>query len=136
MPAARPIAPGLFTADPAAPRLVAGRCPACARLHFPSSAWCPYCSAAGCDTAEIGATGTLYLFTAVKSAPPGYRGPLPFGFGVVDLPEGLRVVARLTEADTAALRPGMPMRLVVERLFTDDDGTPVLSYAFAPEARA
>jgi hypothetical protein len=33
------------------------------------------------------------------------------------------------------LAPDLPMTLVVEPLFTDDDGTPVLSYAFAPDAR-
>ena len=34
-------------------------------------------------------------------APPGYTGEVPFGFGVVELPEGLRVITRLTES-----RPG------------------------------
>jgi uncharacterized OB-fold protein len=57
---------------------------------------------------------------------------VPFGFGVVELPEGLRVVTRITETDLAMLRPGLAMRLVVDELFHEDDGTPVLSYAFAP----
>jgi uncharacterized OB-fold protein len=70
----------------------------------------------------------------VSSRPPGYRGPLPYGFGVVELDGGLRVVARLTEARLERLRPGLPMRLVVEPLFDDDEGRPVLSWAFAPEA--
>jgi hypothetical protein len=51
----------------------------------------------------------------------------------VELPEGLRVVTRLTEADPARLRQGQPMRLVVTPLHTEDDGTPVVSYAYAPE---
>ena len=70
----------------------------------------------------------------MKSQPPGYRGPLPYGFGVVELPEGLRVVTRLTESNLDRLRDGLAMRLVVEPLFTEDDGTAVLSYAFAPAA--
>jgi hypothetical protein len=48
------------------------------------------------------------------------------------LPEGLRVVTRLTESRLDRLRDGLAMRLVVEPLFTEDDGTTVLSYAFAP----
>ena len=133
MPAPRPIAPRLFTTDRDGPRLVAARCEPCGRLHFPATETCPYCGEACCRDVPIGPTGRLFLFTVVRSQPPGYRGPLPFGFGVVELPEGLRVVTRLTEARLDALREGLPMRLVVEPLFDDDEGTPVLSYAFAPE---
>jgi hypothetical protein len=43
------------------------------------------------------------------------------------------VVTRLTEHRLERLRPGLGMRLVVEPLFTDDEGRPVLSYAFRPE---
>ena len=66
------------------------------------------------------------------TAPPGYRGPVPYGFGVVELDDGLRVIARLTEARLDRLRPGLPVRLVLEPLFTDDEGRAVISYAFAP----
>jgi uncharacterized OB-fold protein len=69
----------------------------------------------------------------VANRPPGYRGPLPYGFGVVELGEGLRVITRLTESDPARLRPGLAVTLVIEPLFTDDDGTRVLAYAFAPD---
>jgi uncharacterized OB-fold protein len=69
----------------------------------------------------------------VSNRPPGYRGPVPYGFGVVELADGLRVITRLTESDPARLQPGLAVRLVVEPLFADDDGTPVLSYAFAPD---
>ena len=130
MPAPRPIAPGLFTTDDGAPRLRAAKCAACARLHFPAADSCPYCGHGACDEQLVGAGGTLYLYTTIAARPPGYRGPLPYGFGVVELAEGLRVVTCLAETDTAALRPGLPMRLVVAPLFTDDDGTPVLSWAY------
>jgi uncharacterized OB-fold protein len=134
VPAPRPIVPGLFTTTGAQPRLVAARCEACARLHFPATTSCVYCGGADCRACEVGPAGVLFLFTSVATRPPGYRGTVPFGFGVVELPEGVRVVTRLTEADVTKLRPGQPMRLVVEALCTDDDGTPVVSYAFAPEA--
>jgi uncharacterized OB-fold protein len=58
---------------------------------------------------------------------------VPYGFGVVELEDGLRVITRLTEARLDRLRPGLPMRLVLEPLFTDQDGRPVISYAFRPE---
>jgi uncharacterized OB-fold protein len=114
--------------------LVVGRCTTCSRLHFPLGPACPYCSATACTGTEVGPAGRLCLFTVVSNRPPGYRGPLPYGFGVVEMDGGLRVITRLTESRLDHLRPGLPMRLVVEPLFTDDDGRPVLAWAFAPEA--
>jgi uncharacterized OB-fold protein len=133
MPEARAITPGLFVTGPDGPRLVAGRCDACARLHFPANATCPYCGAVACVDTTVGPDARLYLYTTVTSRPAGYRGPVPYGFGIVEVDGGLRIVTRLTQTDVSRLRPALPMRLVVEPLFTDDDGTPVLSYAFRPE---
>jgi len=116
------------------PRLLAGHCPACRKPHFPSAPVCPYCGADGCREIHVGPAARLCLYTVVHTRPPGYRGEVPYGFGVVELAEGLRVIARLTEAHLDRLRPGLPMRLVLEPLFTDDEGRPVLSYAFSPES--
>jgi uncharacterized OB-fold protein len=74
----------------------------------------------------------LWAWTAVTAAPPGYRGEVPYGMGVVELPEGIRVITRLTESDPAALRAGQPMELRVVPLHTDDEGTPIVTFAFAP----
>jgi uncharacterized OB-fold protein len=129
-----PIHPGLFTlpADARGPRLLAGRCAACDKHHFPAAATCPYCTATDCTVVPVGATGTLYLHTTVNARPPGYRGPLPYGFGLVDLPEGLRVVSRLSEARLDVLRPGLPVELEIAPLFTNEAGDEVLSFAYRP----
>ena len=94
---------------------------------------CPYCAAGGAPLVELSPTGTLWAWTSVNAPPPGYRGTTPFGFGVVELPEGLRVVARLTEADPARLSAGQPMRLAIVPLHTDDEGNDVVTYAFGPD---
>ena len=129
-----PIHSGIFTlpGDPRGPRLLAARCAACARHHFPASDTCPYCGGEECAEAALGATGTLSLFTAVRSAPPGYPGPVPYGLGVVDLPEGMRVVARLDEDRIERLRRGLAMELRIAPLFTNEAGEEVLSYSYAP----
>jgi uncharacterized OB-fold protein len=131
----RAIVDGLFRHTADGPRLLAGRCERCARLHFPATPHCPHCAGGTAREATVGPAGHLLLYTAISSRPPAYRGPLPYGFGVVALDDAdLRVITRLTEPDPAQLRPGLPVRLVLEPLFADDDGRPVLSYAFAPVA--
>ncbi len=128
-----PVRDGLFVdVDP--PLLVTGRCRSCGHLHFPHRRTCPYCSSERVDESRVPGRGRLWAHTAVTAAPPGYTGDVPYGFGVVELDEGLRVIGRLTEAEPSLLRRGQPMTLVVVPLHTDDDGRTVVTYAFAPSS--
>ena len=129
-----PVREGLFV-DGAAPALVAGHCGVCANHHFPLQPVCPYCSAEEVTETRLTGPGRLWVHTAVTAAPPGYQGEVPYGFGVVELPEGVRVVGRLTEADPARLQTGQPMAVAVVPLHVDDEGREVVTYAFAPVPR-
>jgi uncharacterized OB-fold protein len=60
---------------------------------------------------------------------------VPFGFGVVELPERIRVITRITEADPARLRRGQVMRLEIVPLRRGEDDQPVVTYAFGPDER-
>ncbi len=114
------------------PRLVGGRCRACGENHFPCLPTCPYCSHDEVEEVQLSDHGTLWSFTSVLRAPPGYRGSVPYGFGVVELPEGLRVVTRLTEAHPDRLAIGQELRLVLDDVGTDENDRVVQTYAFAP----
>ena len=130
-----PLKAGLLsTVDGADPRLLASKCRACRQLHFPAAATCPYCSGVDCDSAELSTRGSLHSFTTVEKAPPGYRGTVPYGFGVVELPEGIRLITRLTEHRVDAMAFGMPMRLVLDEIFVEDNGDQVIGWAFEPVA--
>jgi uncharacterized OB-fold protein len=107
--------------------LIGGRCGACGRPHFPRATTCPYCGNDGISVLQLSDRGTLWAWTAVTSPPPGYSGEVPYGFGVVELPDGLRIITRLTVADVDALEFGQPMQLEVVPLHDD-----VVTYAFGP----
>jgi uncharacterized OB-fold protein len=124
---------GLFR-DGDAPVLLASRCTRCGQVLFPRADGCTYCSADAPEPVELAGPGTLWSWTAVTAPPPGYRGEVPFGVGVVELPEGVRIIGRLTESDPAALTAGQQMELRVVPLHTDDEGNDVVTYAFAPVA--
>ncbi|MEI8000035.1 MAG: OB-fold domain-containing protein [Actinomycetes bacterium] len=113
--------------------LVGGFSPTSGRTHFPRVAACPFTGADDVVEVDLPETGTLWGWTSVTARPPGYEGTMPFGFGVVELSDGLRVITRITEADPHALHFGQPMHLVADVLQTDDDGTAVVTYAFAPD---
>jgi uncharacterized protein len=127
-----PVKAGLFTQTDH-PALVGGRCSNCGRYHFPRSQTCPWCAREKTEPVELSSTGRLWAWTSVNAPPPGYRGDVPYGFGVVELEEHIRVVTRLTEEDPSRLELDQKMRLVLVPLHTDEAGNEVLTYAFAPE---
>src|SRR5690242_17486019 len=130
--APRSIAPDVFTVDGNAPTLLGGYSPSSGRYHFPLGAVCPYTGAADVEPVELSRDATLWGWTAVTAAPPGYEGDVPYGFGVVELAhEGLRLITRLTESDPSRLEFGDAMHLVADRVATDADGTNVVVWAFA-----
>ena len=119
----------LFELDGDHLTLIGGVSPASGEHHFPLAPVCPYSGADDVEPVRLSGRGTLWAWTAVTTAPPGYNGPVPYGFGVVELgEERLRVVGRLTESDPTALRFGQPMQVVVDR-FGD-----VTTWAFTPAA--
>jgi uncharacterized OB-fold protein len=119
-----PVREGLFHED----GLVGGECGSCHRRHFPLGRSCPWCGEAEPSEVRLSRDGHLWSWTAVVTAPPGYEGPVPFGFGVVELPaDGLRIVTRLTEPDPGALELGQPVRFTVVRLSDD-----TVTWAYAP----
>jgi len=125
----RTVVDGLFTVDP--PRLLGARCGACGHHHFPRLEECPYCGFDALEPVELSDHGTLWGWTTVTAAPPGYLGTVPYGFGVVALPEGLRVVTRLSVPDDR-FEFGAPVRLRVVPLGPDGEDTEVLTWEFTP----
>jgi uncharacterized OB-fold protein len=57
---------------------------------------------------------------------------VPFGFGVVELADGLRVITRIEEPDPSRLEFGMPMTLTLVELTGPDAQQPVTTYTFVP----
>lgn len=111
---------GLFTEA----ALTGGRCASCGTLRFPIREVCPSCQHDVVEPAALSTTGTIYTFTVVRAAPPGYAGETPYAYGVVELPEGLRVTTTITTDDLDAIAIGD--RVTFELIAVGD----VTSYAY------
>jgi uncharacterized OB-fold protein len=125
---------GLFEVDDdGSVYLLGGFSPTSGLYHFPRLDVCPYTGADDVQPVRLSRDATLWAWTAVTAAPPGYEGHVPYGFGVVELTkERLRVITRITEPDPAVLQFGQPMHAVLDILHIDGDGNEVVAWAFAP----
>lgn len=135
----RPIADGLFTWPDPEPALLCSRCTDCGRAAFPAQQSCSACCGQDVTVERLPARGTLWTWTVQRFMPkrPYNSGETsesftPYGVGYVELPGGVRVEGRLTENDPEKLHIGMAMKVVFDTYRTDEDGTEVIGFSFAP----
>jgi uncharacterized OB-fold protein len=133
------LAEAIFTGPDDDPRLIGGRCAACAIVTFPRQDSCPRCAATEMAEHLLPRRGRLWAWTTQEFPPPSppYAGPtgdafVPYGVGYVQLGDDVKVETRLTAA--SALRVGMDMELVLVPFRTDADGNEVVTFAFRPAA--
>lgn len=129
-----PVASGIFalpSCDGSPPQLLGGLCPACQRHFFPRPRCCPVCLGP-LEEASLGATGTIYSFTVVRTKPP-LGLPRPYSIGYVDLDHaGLRIFCLLDANSIDQLQVGLPVELAVGPIGHDARGTPCLRPFFKP----
>jgi len=136
-----PVAEGLFEMAGGELRLVGARCLDCQALYFPQTGFCcnPQCQGKRVERFLLPGRGMLHSFTIQRYRPPAlFRMDdwSPYAIGLVDLGEGLQVMAMLSEIALDEIRIGMALRLVFEPLYTDAERGQVLTYKFAPDHEA
>ncbi|GAA4823117.1 MULTISPECIES: Zn-ribbon domain-containing OB-fold protein [Tomitella] len=146
-----PAVAGWFTTGPE-PALVGTKCTACGNIAFPrETTFCknPACSGEDFDDVELSRRGTVWSYTDAQYQPPEPFIPatdpyVPFALAAVELSEGLVVMGQVADGyGVDDLTVGAEVELVVEPLYTDDEGVktiwrwkPVGSASAAKEQQA
>lgn len=115
-------------------RLVGTKCRDCGEVTFGTFQSCAACASENVEQIPLSEEGTLWSYTIINHCPPGqYRGAkdpfIPFGEGLVEVPEGVRVVSVL-DCDPKKLRIGMKLKFVAYPLYVNDDGAEVIAWKF------
>jgi uncharacterized OB-fold protein len=121
------------------PQLIGSRCDQCAATTFPAQDRCPRCGTATMSELLLPTRGRLVSYTT-QGFPPvvPYAGDAtgasfePFGVGLVQLDDLVRVEARLTTADPDQLDFDMEVELAIVPFYVDDEGDEIMTFAFAP----
>jgi uncharacterized OB-fold protein len=117
-------------------KLMGSRCTRCGTLSVPPRPVCVKCYGDKMEWVEMKGTGTLQAFTCIAVGPPsmieeGYDRNNPYCSGVVELDEGVRVVARIEGVDTKNpenIKVGAPVRVKFLHRGTGDSSGTVLAF--------
>jgi hypothetical protein len=133
-----PIREGLFTL-PLIPveqvKLLGSKCKKCQEVGLGKRLTCAHCGGEEMDEIPLSKKGKLWTYTVIRHKPPGdYKGPdpfVPFGLGLVELPEGIRVLSPIY-GDPDKLKIGMNLELEVYPLYVDENKNEVMAFRFRP----
>jgi uncharacterized OB-fold protein len=95
-------------------RLEGQRCAACGALRFPPRPSCAACRASAAEPYRFSGRGTVFSFAEVAQPPLGFSGP--YLVALIELEEGVRITAQLTDVDPGEVAIGMPVEAVTRRL--------------------
>lgn len=133
-----PIQEGMLTSpleEEKTTRLAGTRCRECGEVFLGKRISCENCCGRNMEGLSFSPRGILWSYTIIQNPPPaGYKvpGPFkPFGLGLVELPEGIRVLSPI-DGPLEKLRIGLPLECRIYPLYVNKEGQEVMAFKFQP----
>lgn len=113
-------------------RLEGTRCTKCQASHFPPRKRCN-CGSTKLESVRLARRGRVSAVTCIHQPACGFqKGPRMMA-AMIELDDGVRLIAQLTDVEPEEACVGMPVEMVVRRLRTDNGDGPILyAYKFRP----
>ncbi len=119
--------------------LVGLRCKKCGWINFPPKGVCKNCKESlDFEKVKLSGKGTIYSYTVISAAaaPPEFSKQEKYGgtyvVALVDLDEGPRIVAQLTDCKPGEVKIGMRVKAVLRRIY-EDEGVIRYGFKFKPQ---
>ena len=97
-------------------RLEAGQCRKCRKTWFPPRLKCPDCGGEAFAKVRLPTDGKLLTFTVVHTAPERFAKLAPYGIGIVELSNKVKLTAQIVDVEPEELKTGMPVRLEFRKI--------------------
>lgn len=131
-----PFFPGMWRDDKTGIQLIGSTCESCGEVYFPKKeiAVCSHCQSENISETVLSRTGHIVSHTMVYQSPAGgfYKGPVPFIYVIVELPEGVHVPGHLIGCEYDKVEIGLPVQVVLDLLY-EEDGVQFVTFKFAPK---
>lgn len=114
-------------------RLKGSICRQCGYYSFPPRQICPKCKSHDYEYYFFRGLGNIYSYTTIFQAPDTFSKIIPYIVAIVELEEGPKITAQITDTDPGSIRIGLPVELVIRKIYEEGDRGPILyGYKFRP----
>lgn len=110
-------------------RLEAGKCTTCGKISFPDRRVCPDCGGREFETIQLQRQGKLLTYTIIHVGPSRFADQVPYAVGIVELPEGVRLLCQVADCNPEKLQIGMPVRIEFRRI-SEEGEAGIINYGY------
>lgn len=112
------------------------QCQGCTDLTFPPVQVCAKCRSQELQPYRFSGKGTVYSFSTVYSPLSQFTEFVPYIVALIDLQEGPRITAQLTDVTPKNVEIGMPVEMVIRKISEQSEqGAIVYGYKFRPPVK-
>jgi len=94
-----------------------GKCQVCGNVFYPYQSICPSCGSSRIERIVSRGHGKLITYTIIYQAREGYEKALPMPIGLIELDEGVKILAPLTDAEN--IKEGAEVEVSLRRITAD-----------------
>ncbi|MCX8158427.1 MAG: Zn-ribbon domain-containing OB-fold protein [Candidatus Diapherotrites archaeon] len=106
--------------------LLGNKCTNCGRSYFPSRKICPNCRRKGHLIEEVmPKEGKIISFTKVFSAPEGFEEEVPYFLAIIELINGVRLLAQIVDNEDHKVLIGAKVKMVFRKISEKDEESPI-----------
>jgi uncharacterized OB-fold protein len=114
-------------------RLEGTKCTQCGSLSFPPLQICRKCKSRELQSYTFTGRGKIYSYSIVYNAPLQFKEFVPYVVALIDLDEGPRITAQLTDVDTQDVKIGAAVEMIIRKINQEgESGVIQYGYKFRP----
>jgi uncharacterized OB-fold protein len=100
-------------------RFEAEKCSKCSTIYFPPRLVCSECGSRKFEKIILKDTGKILTYTTIEVGPPEFSDQVPYTVGIIELDDGARITAQITDCDPANLAIGKKVKLEFRKVKND-----------------
>lgn len=96
-------------------RLIGSRCTNCGKISYPPRKACPRCGSVNLEKISLPKRGKVLSYTVIRAPPRAYLKYSPYIVALIELENGAKILAQLTDVEPEEVKSGMIVEAVFRR---------------------
>jgi uncharacterized OB-fold protein len=106
--------------------LIGMKCRFCNKVFFPPRFACPVCRRKGTlEPYKLNGKGKIVTFAITHVAPNGFEDQVPYAIAIIELEEGPRLTAQITDCDPDVVKIGDEVEMIFRRIGQEGSDGPI-----------
>ncbi|MEO0185319.1 MAG: Zn-ribbon domain-containing OB-fold protein [candidate division WOR-3 bacterium] len=110
-------------------RLEAAKCKKCGKIFFPPRLICSNCKSRDFEKIKLSEEGKIVTYTTIRVAPEQFNTQVPYNVAVIELKDGVRLMAQVVDCKPEDMGIGKPVKIVFRKV-QEEGAAGIICYGY------